>query len=98
MKRLFIIVVTILVVSITTTTSAQVGINTTNPQSALDISSTNTVAPENTDGILIPRISNFPATNPGANQQSMLVYLTNDLINVNISGTPQDYDLSLIHI
>ncbi len=74
-----------------TIVTAQVGVNTTDPQSAFDITPTNTVTPLNTDGILIPRISNFPATNPTVHQQSMLVYLSVDRTNVNISGTPQNY-------
>ncbi|NJW55624.1 hypothetical protein HC175_22170, partial [Salinimicrobium sp. CDJ15-91] len=28
------------------------------------------------DGILIPRLNNFPATNPGADQNGMLIFLT----------------------
>jgi len=55
---------------------AQVGINTTNPDAQLDIRSSNQVAPSNTDGILIPKIDTFPAANPTAAQQGMLVYLT----------------------
>jgi Chaperone of endosialidase len=56
--------------------SAQVGVNTTNPQAQLDITASNTSTPSNKDGLLIPRIDTFPATNPTATQQSMLVYLT----------------------
>ena len=55
---------------------AQVGINNTLPQAQLDISASNQAIPLNTDGLLIPRIDAFPATNPGANQNSMIVYLT----------------------
>ena len=93
MKKL--IFIAILIVS--TTTTAQVGINTTDPQSTLDITAKNTGTPESTDGILIPRISNFPTTNPGTNQQSMLVYLTTNRTNININGTPQDYDLGFYY-
>ncbi|MEZ4797324.1 MAG: tail fiber domain-containing protein [Flavobacteriaceae bacterium] len=60
---------------------AQVGIGNNNPQSVLDISSSNQTNPANTDGILIPRIDNFPAANPGATQDGMLVFVTG-------SGTP----------
>ena len=56
--------------------SAQVGVNTTTPNAQLDIVSSNQATPSNTDGILIPRINVFPATNPTASQQSMMVYLT----------------------
>lgn len=55
---------------------AQVGINTTDPKAQLEIKSTNEVTPANTDGLLIPKINAFPVTNPTADQQGMLVYLT----------------------
>lgn len=55
---------------------AQVGINTTVPNAQLDIRSSNQAVPTNTDGILIPKVDVFPATNPTAAQQGMLVYLT----------------------
>jgi hypothetical protein len=58
------------------TVSAQVGIGTTTPNASLDIRSGNQAAPANTDGILIPKIDVFPATNPTALQHSMLVFLT----------------------
>lgn len=56
--------------------NAQVGINTTDPKSLLDIPATNASTPTATDGILIPRINAFPATNPGADQNGMLVFLS----------------------
>lgn len=56
--------------------NAQVGINTTDPQSQLDIRSSNQMAPANNDGILIPKIDDFPATNPTAAQDGMLVFVT----------------------
>ncbi|MDY0089325.1 MAG: tail fiber domain-containing protein [Flavobacteriaceae bacterium] len=56
--------------------SAQVGINTTSPDAQFDVKSSNQATPANTDGILIPRIDRFPAVNPTAAQQGMLVYLT----------------------
>jgi trimeric autotransporter adhesin len=55
---------------------AQVGINTTTPNAQLHIQSSNQAAPSNTDGMLIPKVDVFPATNPTAAQQGMLVYLT----------------------
>jgi hypothetical protein len=55
---------------------SQVGINTTNPQASLDIRATNLNTPSNTDGLLIPRINEFPATNPAASQNGMLVFVT----------------------
>jgi hypothetical protein len=60
---------------------AQVGIGNTDPKSSLDISATNTATPSNTDGILIPRIDDFPTPDPGADQDGMLVFVTG-------SGTP----------
>ena len=55
---------------------AQVGIGTTSPQANLDIPAVNEAAPNNTDGILIPRITIFPAINPTSNQHGMMVFLT----------------------
>ncbi|MEZ4778487.1 MAG: tail fiber domain-containing protein [Flavobacteriaceae bacterium] len=55
---------------------AQVGINTTAPKSLLDIPASNAGTPTATDGILIPRINAFPATNPGVDQNGMLVFLS----------------------
>jgi len=55
---------------------AQVGIGTTSPKSVLDIPASNASAPQNTDGILIPRIDAFPAVDPGTDQDGMLVFLT----------------------
>ena len=58
---------------------SQVGINTTMPYAQLEIKSSNQVAPTNTDGLLIPKIDAFPATNPTINQNGMMVFLTVDL-------------------
>ena len=55
---------------------AQVGINTITPNAQLDIRATSATAPSNTDGLLIPKVNIFPATNPTAAQQGMLLYLT----------------------
>ncbi|WP_456438434.1 beta strand repeat-containing protein [Psychroserpens sp.] len=63
------------------TVTAQVGIGNTDPKAALDISATNVATPNNTDGILIPRIDEFPAVNPTAAQNGMLVFVTGN-------GTP----------
>ena len=63
------------------TLSAQVGINTTNPEVLLDIRSSDQINPDNTDGILIPKIDDFPATNPTAAMDGMMVYATGN-------GTP----------
>lgn len=66
-------------------TQAQVGINTTTPSAQLDIRSSSQAAPSNTDGILIPKIDTFPASNPGADQNGMMVFLTTT-IDSNIPG------------
>lgn len=58
------------------TVIAQVGIGTTSPSASLDIQSSNQTTPSNTDGLLIPKIDEFPSSNPGANQDGMLVYAT----------------------
>lgn len=57
-------------------TFAQVGVGNTDPKASLDISASNTTTPTNEDGILIPRIDNFPTTNPGADQDGMMVFYT----------------------
>lgn len=54
----------------------QVGINTTTPNAMLDIRSSNQATPANTDGVLLPLIDEFPTTNPGANQDGMLVFVS----------------------
>lgn len=57
-------------------TFAQVGVNTTAPAATLDVVASNPAAPEPNDGLLIPRVNSLSATNPGALQRSMLVFLT----------------------
>jgi hypothetical protein len=54
---------------------AQIGIGNTDPQAILDISATSSTSPANNDGILIPRMSNFPST-PGATRDGMLIFYT----------------------
>ncbi|WP_417887195.1 hypothetical protein [Zunongwangia sp.] len=61
--------------------TAQVGINTDNPKATLHIESLEKDAPSNTDGILIPRINNFPETEPSQDQHAMLVFLNRELPN-----------------
>lgn len=72
MKKLFFLA-TILVFQFL---SAQVGINTTSPNAQLEIAASNQATPANIDGIIIPKVDTFPATNPTAAQQGMMVYLT----------------------
>lgn len=75
------VVSTCLALFSTFTLNAQVGIGNTSPNAMLDISSSNQATPTNTDGILIPKIDDFPASNPTVAQDGMLVYATG-------SGTP----------
>lgn len=56
--------------------NAQVGINTNTPKATLEIKAGNQATPNNTDGVLIPRVDAFPATNPTVDQQGMLIFLT----------------------
>jgi trimeric autotransporter adhesin len=68
--------VTFLLLLITFPMLGQVGINTTLPEAQLDVRSSNQATPSNTDGLLIPKVDNFPLINPTLAQQGMLVYLT----------------------
>ncbi len=54
---------------------AQVGIGNTNPQATLDVEASSTTSPADNDGILIPRMSNFPSA-PGATRDGMLIFYT----------------------
>ncbi|MEZ4803358.1 MAG: hypothetical protein R2797_11350 [Gelidibacter sp.] len=60
---------------------AQIGIGNTDPKATLDISSSNMTAPSQEDGILIPRIDNFPTLPPTIDQHGMMVFVTGN-------GTP----------
>ena len=53
-----------------------VGIGIAVPNAKLDIAASNAAAPTNQDGLLVPRVNVFPASNPAANQNGMLLYLT----------------------
>ncbi|WP_179021904.1 hypothetical protein [Winogradskyella forsetii] len=55
---------------------AQVGVGTTDPKSTLDVEASSTATPTSEDGLLIPRIDEFPATNPGIDQDGMMVFIT----------------------
>lgn len=65
----------------TTILYSQVGVGTTSPNATLDIRSSDQASPTNTDGILIPKVDEFPLTNPTAIQDGMLIFATG-------SGTP----------
>ena len=67
---------TIILICTSLASFAQVGIGNTDPKASLDITASNVATPSSTDGILIPKIDNFPATNPGADQDGMLVFVT----------------------
>ena len=71
--------------------AAQVGIGTTSPNSQLDVRASNQALPANNDGILIPKIDTFPASNPSASQQGMLVYLTTTTTFASVSKSPGFY-------
>lgn len=51
---------------------SQVGINTDAPKAVLHINALSDIAPKTTDGILIPKVKNFPIENP---VMGMLVFL-----------------------
>jgi hypothetical protein len=72
MKRCFYLSICLFALAV----QAQVGIGTTSPNASLDVRSSNQAAPTSTDGMLIPKMDAFPATNPTALQQGMLVFLT----------------------
>lgn len=71
----------VLIILINLSINAQVGIGTTNPKANLDINASNVSNPNNTDGVLIPRIDNFSSTNPTAAQNGMLVFVTGNGIS-----------------
>ncbi len=55
---------------------AQVGINTTTPNALLEIKTSNPLNPNPTDGLLIPKIDEYPTINPTVGQDGMLVFAT----------------------
>jgi len=73
MKR--ILFFTLLFTYLSFSLKAQVGINTTNPKSVLDIEAVDASDPSPQDGILIPRVEDFTTVDPGADQDGMLVFL-----------------------
>jgi len=64
---------------------SQVGINTSSPKAQLDIVSNSPDVPLGIDGILIPRIHQFPADPPTKDQHGMLVFL-NSKVTTQKSG------------
>lgn len=71
MKRIY-----YLVLLSSTAMLSQVGIGTVTPNATLEIKSSNEATPANTDGLLIPKIEEFPATNPTVLQDGMMVFAT----------------------
>ncbi len=78
MKRSLLIIV-FFVLSFAVT--GQVGISNTDPKASLDITATDVANPASTDGILIPRVDEFPTVDPGADQDGMMIFATGN-------GTP----------
>ncbi len=70
---------------------AQVGIGTTMPNAKLDVISNTPGSPSNIDGVLVPRVSVFPSTNPTSLQNGMLLFLTNTATFASISRSPGFY-------
>ncbi len=54
----------------------QVGIGTTTPNAILDVRSSNQSSPLGNDGILIPKVDDFPLINPAITQDGMMIYVT----------------------
>lgn len=55
----------------------QVGVGTTSPNAQLEIAASNSATPTNSDGLIIPRLTSLPTTNPTAAQHGMLIQLLN---------------------
>jgi hypothetical protein len=71
MKKIIFLISSLVVLS----AKGQVGIGNTTPKAQLDISASSITAPTASDGILIPRVTAFPAA-VTADQNGMLVFLT----------------------
>lgn len=70
----------------------QVGINNSNPKAMLHIVATDSANPLQTDGLMLPKISTFPSTNPTSDQLGMIVYLTNNLSGFIVDTTAKNYN------
>ncbi len=55
---------------------SQVGINTTSPNASLDIRTVDVSNPSITDGLLIPKMNEFPSADPTIAQDGMIVFAT----------------------
>lgn len=70
------LILSLIFLSLVTLAQAQVGIGNTNPNASLDITASNAANPANNDGLLIPRIDEFPATDPVAASDGLMVFAT----------------------
>ena len=71
----YIFAITFFALLVSTSVLAQVGIKNATPKSSVDIEASNSSAPANTDGLLVPRIDTFSATDPGIDQDGMIAFL-----------------------
>src|SRR5258708_3097305 len=71
-----ILITTALLILICKNSIGQLGIGTATPSGLLAVTSSSPAAPPTTTGFLVPRVSAFPATNPGASQNGMMIFLT----------------------
>lgn len=69
------LLITSFLLCLTFSLSAQVGVNTTDPKSVLDIVASDVSNPTPLDGILIPRVEDFTSVDPSGDQDGMLVFL-----------------------
>jgi hypothetical protein len=56
---------------------AQIGINNNAPKGIIDVKASNPSAPAFNDGVLVPRVDDFPSIDPGADQDGMMFFLNN---------------------
>ncbi len=75
MKLYFIFYISLFTITVY---SQEFGINTTTPETRFHIKESDNTNPNRFDGILLPRINNFPTVNPGNSQDGMLIYSMND--------------------
>lgn len=75
MRKYYFIIISFFWIS---TNQAQIGINNPDPKASLDIVASDQVNPANNDGLLIPRLDQFPEINPTGAQNGMLIFLTTE--------------------
>ena len=61
---------------ITCLSFGQVGIGTTTPNASLEIIANNPSAPASNEGILIPKVLEFPSVDPSSDQDGMMLFAT----------------------